>query len=466
MTHSLSVAAMLGTATAALQQVELLYTTIDTIKSAPDFLRDLKLDIHATKYVLHNLITTCPCDSSQIISSAEVNAAVENCCRICTNFHALFTRWKKQALEEDTFWVDRWRVSLSGQERIMAFQAQLNLCRDTLAVALSTAVRITKLRHQVDTMQEIKEMMLKQNETVLQKELGRADGERALTESALVQISLSDRNWLSDESKQSRWELLQDLQQQQAFSDAFRRMCEQALTITVSERTGYNGSMQKSDHSAATIDFIDPSLDAKMLDYASFNVTPDSGNFDVSGRVEDTHHSHTSGHMCCLMLGILDTVNSDSQGGHCHPEIDLDLSSQTDNFLLEQTNYSPMINSQESSPDLSLLPQEPITPTTVLSPEPQPQPQSQPQGKEKPVCWEHGCQGRLFSSWSNLRRHQREKARQEPACYCPRCGAYFSRTSGRDQHLANMSCTRIRRYSNGRIRPNLLKIQESLDTPL
>lgn len=78
------------------------------------------------------------------------------------------------------------------------------------------------------------------------------------------------------------------------------------------------------------------------------------------------------------------------------------------------------------------------------------------------MCFEHGCNGRLFSSWSNLRRHQRERSRQTPQCYCPRCGAHFSRTTARKQHIANASCTRIRRYSNGRIRPSTLKLLESL----
>ena len=81
--------------------------------------------------------------------------------------------------------------------------------------------------------------------------------------------------------------------------------------------------------------------------------------------------------------------------------------------------------------------------------------------QEIPICWDHGCNGKVFSSWSNLRRHQRERACQAPKCYCPRCGAHFSRTTARNQHLANMSCKRIRRYSNGRTRPSMQKIQET-----
>lgn len=80
-----------------------------------------------------------------------------------------------------------------------------------------------------------------------------------------------------------------------------------------------------------------------------------------------------------------------------------------------------------------------------------------------PICWDHDCNGRVFSSWSNLRRHQRERASQAPKCYCPRCGAHFSRTTARNQHLTNMSCKRIRRYSNGRVRPSTWNSKKSME---
>lgn len=44
------------------------------------------------------------------------------------------------------------------------------------------------------------------------------------------------------------------------------------------------------------------------------------------------------------------------------------------------------------------------------------------QGRPKPQCWEHGCNGRQFSTFSNLLRHQREKSGQVEAS-CPDCAA-------------------------------------------
>jgi hypothetical protein len=70
-------------------------------------------------------------------------------------------------------------------------------------------------------------------------------------------------------------------------------------------------------------------------------------------------------------------------------------------------------------------------------------------------CWDHGCNGHKFTNLSNLKRHIRENSSARPACRCDKCGAVFSRTTARNIHVARKSCNRIRRYSNGRIRPNL-----------
>jgi hypothetical protein len=78
-------------------------------------------------------------------------------------------------------------------------------------------------------------------------------------------------------------------------------------------------------------------------------------------------------------------------------------------------------------------------------------------------CWEHGCDGRVFSSKSNLRRHQKEASRAGKGGKCPLCGAIFTRKSARDAHLGRQSCGRIRRYSNGRVRPSLFAMLSNPD---
>ena len=68
--------------------------------------------------------------------------------------------------------------------------------------------------------------------------------------------------------------------------------------------------------------------------------------------------------------------------------------------------------------------------------------------RPKPQCWEHGCGGRQFSTFSNLLRHQREKSGTASKSYCPKCGAEFTRTTARNGHLAHDKCTKQRRQSD------------------
>lgn len=62
------------------------------------------------------------------------------------------------------------------------------------------------------------------------------------------------------------------------------------------------------------------------------------------------------------------------------------------------------------------------------------------QSRPKPQCWEHGCNGRQFSTFSNLLRHQREKSGQAAKATCPDCGAEFTRTTARNGHLLHQKC--------------------------
>ncbi|KAM3444802.1 hypothetical protein NHJ13734_000992 [Beauveria thailandica] len=62
--------------------------------------------------------------------------------------------------------------------------------------------------------------------------------------------------------------------------------------------------------------------------------------------------------------------------------------------------------------------------------------------RPKPRCWEHGCNGRQFSTFSNLLRHQREKSGQAAKSTCPNCGAEFTRTTARNGHMLHDKCKR------------------------
>ncbi|EXJ95320.1 hypothetical protein A1O1_00440 [Capronia coronata CBS 617.96] len=60
--------------------------------------------------------------------------------------------------------------------------------------------------------------------------------------------------------------------------------------------------------------------------------------------------------------------------------------------------------------------------------------------RPKPQCWEHGCNGRQFSTFSNLLRHQREKSGSAIKAICPHCGTEFTRTTARNGHMSGGKC--------------------------
>jgi hypothetical protein len=60
--------------------------------------------------------------------------------------------------------------------------------------------------------------------------------------------------------------------------------------------------------------------------------------------------------------------------------------------------------------------------------------------RPKPQCFDHGCNGRQFSTFSNLLRHQREKSGSASKAVCPHCGTEFTRTTARNGHLYGGKC--------------------------
>lgn len=60
--------------------------------------------------------------------------------------------------------------------------------------------------------------------------------------------------------------------------------------------------------------------------------------------------------------------------------------------------------------------------------------------RPKPQCWDHGCNGRQFSTFSNLLRHQREKSGSAIKATCPHCGTEFTRTTARNGHMSGGKC--------------------------
>ena len=58
----------------------------------------------------------------------------------------------------------------------------------------------------------------------------------------------------------------------------------------------------------------------------------------------------------------------------------------------------------------------------------------------KPQCWDHECNGRRFSSVSNLLRHCREKDGIAIKVTCPYCQTRFTRSTAMNSHLNRGKC--------------------------
>ncbi|KAM3086591.1 hypothetical protein ACMFMF_000538 [Clarireedia jacksonii] len=113
-------------------------------------------------------------------------------------------------------------------------------------------------------------------------------------------------------------------------------------------------------------------------------------------------------------------------------------------------SYAPRPHSLSSSsdqPNLSNIyqqhPHAPLTVSTLPPLEPRDHVRVV-QSRPKPQCWDHGCNGRQFSTFSNLLRHQREKSGVASKSTCPNCGAEFTRTTARNGHMAHEKCKQRR----------------------
>ncbi|KAF2751620.1 hypothetical protein M011DRAFT_491215 [Sporormia fimetaria CBS 119925] len=96
--------------------------------------------------------------------------------------------------------------------------------------------------------------------------------------------------------------------------------------------------------------------------------------------------------------------------------------------------YSPIANYPPPSDDtVRLAPQEDSASPSGTNPRIL-------NSRPKPQCWEHGCNGKTFSTFSNLLRHQREKSGTAAKSTCPNCGAEFTRTTAMKGHRDAGKC--------------------------
>ena len=137
-------------------------------------------------------------------------------------------------------------------------------------------------------MKEMKNMMLKQNEAVIQQEVARADSEDVRIANAMQQLSRYENTGRGEELEDSRQKLLLEMGQQQASNDNFRKMCEEVLSRIVQERTGQKIKGVKAiNHSSAVAGFINVSDEEMRIDQDISDVTAENRSFAGAGVIRD-----------------------------------------------------------------------------------------------------------------------------------------------------------------------------------
>lgn len=257
---------------AALESIQILVQTIDDVKGAPDVIKTVSTDLNVIRHVLRSLLEAEQDNSSQILFSEQIRDAVRNCERVCDTFRLQVEHWMERSMQDKTFWDWRWKVGLLGLERIKAFRGQLSDCKHTLSVALSTAT-IIATTHQEGLMKEMKDMMLKQNEVVMQRQIAQAGNETREIELTIQKLLAANDNALVtkdpqlEELEKSKQEVLYELEAQKAANQTFVRMCEEALSQTVHQRTGQTiKDVRGTNNSTALAGFINTDGDEHEIE--------------------------------------------------------------------------------------------------------------------------------------------------------------------------------------------------------
>lgn len=135
-------AGAVGIAGVALQSVKALLDDIQSIKDAPEAIKDLKEDLLAVEVVIKPLDTALQGSAFETLNHdarAGLGLAINNCKRACDKFRTKFKKWTKHSTDDKIHWWDRVRVGLFAEAEIEVLSEQLSKCRDTITSAVATA---------------------------------------------------------------------------------------------------------------------------------------------------------------------------------------------------------------------------------------------------------------------------------------------------------------------------------------
>ena len=114
-----------------MQSVKSLIQDVETIKDAPEQIRELKQDLLAVSNVLQALEVGTEESSLEYLSAEAKRAlatALDNCKGACNKFQAKLKRWTRHSTNDNTHWWDRDRVGLFAEREIEMLRKQLEQC--------------------------------------------------------------------------------------------------------------------------------------------------------------------------------------------------------------------------------------------------------------------------------------------------------------------------------------------------
>ncbi len=135
-------------------------------------------------------------------------------------------------------------------------------------------------------MKEVKDSMLKSSELRLDKEKARANRELVAIESSLKQLSVSIRDEVNEESKRNLEQLLEEMQEQKASNEVFRKTCEEALLKTKNIHDGIEQEIKNTkadNNSRAVAGLINTPGEVRNIKQNISGISASGGSFAGSG---------------------------------------------------------------------------------------------------------------------------------------------------------------------------------------
>ncbi|KAH7186153.1 uncharacterized protein B0J16DRAFT_305812 [Fusarium flagelliforme] len=222
-------ASIVGIIAATSQGIELLSNTIQNIRNAPESIKSIQTGIQQLKPLLTKLEFGIKEEPTELILSTEIRDALGTCNRACTEFNVSLTHWTRHSSGEKTSVLDNAKIGIFRQGRIRVLNEQLCQSIKILNVTLNTATFL-KLSRQDDTAKDFGDQMLVQLECRLTKTIDQALRDR----NAAIRFEDSIQPLDDAEEKEG---LLGEMKRQKAMIDAVRRISEEALKASVSQRT-------------------------------------------------------------------------------------------------------------------------------------------------------------------------------------------------------------------------------------